>query len=357
MLLGEAISKCDHIAGVPLMPEIAKKMYNLYLAKGALATTAIEGNTLTEEEAVAQLEGRLRLPPSREYLSRELQNIVDACNRIQEDIFVRNDDSISVEIMLSMNAAVLKGLPMEKEVSPGAFRQHNVTVGKHRCAPWEDCKYLSHRLVDFLNDFPAPVKETRIFAVVKAVFAHVYLVWIHPFADGNGRTARLLEFNILMSGGFPAPACHLLSNHYNKTRTEYYRHLDIASSNPADILRFLEYALAGFVDGLSEQIEYIREQQWRVSWISYIHHLYAGRISKIEIRRRDLLLALPDDSFVPVDRIPSLSPEMAAAYGNKVLRTIERDIDKLAQANLVEISPAGIRAKKENILAFLPRHK
>ena len=51
-------------------------------AKGALATTAIEGNTLTEDEVVKHLEGRLRLPQSRQYLVKEIDNIVGACNSI-----------------------------------------------------------------------------------------------------------------------------------------------------------------------------------------------------------------------------------------------------------------------------------
>ena len=68
MLLGEAASKCEHIAGVPLQPETAKRLHQLYLAKGAAATTAIEGNTLTEEEVLQHIEGKLELPASKEYL-------------------------------------------------------------------------------------------------------------------------------------------------------------------------------------------------------------------------------------------------------------------------------------------------
>ncbi|MBW2661693.1 MAG: Fic family protein, partial [Deltaproteobacteria bacterium] len=37
---------------------------------------------------------------------------------------------------------------------------------------------------------------------------------MHPFGDGNGRTARLLEFEALLSSGVPAPSSQLLSNHY-----------------------------------------------------------------------------------------------------------------------------------------------
>src|ERR1035438_5894746 len=84
MLLGEAASKCEHIAGVPLRPSVAQDLHRLYLAKGALATTAIEGNTLTEKQVLQHLEGKLKLPRSKEYLAQEIDNIVGACNRIGE---------------------------------------------------------------------------------------------------------------------------------------------------------------------------------------------------------------------------------------------------------------------------------
>ena len=76
MALGEADSKCEHISGVPLQPATAENLHMLYLAKGVRATTAIEGNTLSEEEVIERIEGKLALPPSREYLGKEVDNIV-----------------------------------------------------------------------------------------------------------------------------------------------------------------------------------------------------------------------------------------------------------------------------------------
>src|SRR5437762_3539077 len=80
MLLGEVASKCEHIAGVPLKPETAKSLHLLYMAKGIRATTAIEGNTLSEAEVVDHLQGKLRLPASKEYLAKEVDNVLHACN-------------------------------------------------------------------------------------------------------------------------------------------------------------------------------------------------------------------------------------------------------------------------------------
>src|SRR4051812_4099530 len=80
MMLGECQSKCEHLLKVPLRPDVAEKLNKIYVAKGVLATTAIEGNTMTEEEVQQFLDGKLKLPPSREYLGQEISNIADECN-------------------------------------------------------------------------------------------------------------------------------------------------------------------------------------------------------------------------------------------------------------------------------------
>src|SRR5436305_1872818 len=61
LMLGECQSKCEHLAKYPLRPEVADEIHRMYLAKGVLATTAIEGNTLTEEEVRQIIEGKLKL--------------------------------------------------------------------------------------------------------------------------------------------------------------------------------------------------------------------------------------------------------------------------------------------------------
>lgn len=139
----------------------------------------------------------------------------------------------------------------------------------YRGAPAADCEFLLGRLCEWLNseEFAAPDEELKVpLALVKAVVAHIYLAWIHPFGDGNGRTARLVEFHILLASGVPVPAAHLLSDHYNLTRSQYYRELAKASKSGGDILPFIAYALNGFLDGIREQIKRVREQQMRVAW-------------------------------------------------------------------------------------------
>ena len=357
LLLGEAASKCDHIAGVPLSPPVAHDLHLVYLTKGVRGTTAIEGNTLSEEQVRQRIEGGSKLPPSQEYLGKEIDNIVEGCNKITGQFANRGDVSLTMESICEYNRLVLNGLPLAEGVIPGQIRAYSVGVFNYRGAPPEDCEFLLRRLCEWLNTgFQAPTFEKRkIYGILKAVLAHLYLAWIHPFGDGNGRTARLVEFQILLSVGVPTPAAHLLSNHYNTTRTEYYRHLDMSSKKENGVMLFVEYALQGFVDQLKAQLELIRSHQLDVHWINYIHECFRDNDTVTGRRQRHLVLDLTDKGeVVTLPQLLTISPRMAEHYRGKTLRTVKRDVNSLVDMGLVTMFSGRIFVEKGQMAAFLP---
>ncbi len=356
--LGEIASKCEHLSYLPLRPETAKQLHQIYLAKGVAATTAIEGNTLTEAEVRNAVEGKLKVPPSKEYLKQEVDNIIAACNGIGKAIVSSDPPRISAEMISSFNRQVLENLPLAEDVVPGELRKHQVVVGNvYRAPAAADCGYLLEKLCAWLqgDDFKESKGRESVSAVIKAILAHLYLVWIHPFGDGNGRTARLLEFQILLAAGIPSPAAHLLSNHYNQTRSEYYRQLDLASKSGGDIMPFLQYAVRGFVDGLHEQMNFVWEQQWDIVWQNHVHEQFQNRTHASDMRERHLALDLgAKDDWVTVADIPELTPRLAKAYAGKTTKTVQRDVNQLEKMNLIRREGRKIRARREIILSFLP---
>lgn len=359
--MGEVASKCEHLSGAPLRPELAQELNRVFLARGVLATTAIEGNTLTEEQVRRQVDGTLRLPPSQQYLQQEIKNIIDLCNeeiRAQIDP-TRESPDLTVDMIRRYNRRILEGLEMDGDVVPGELRRHSVVVGNvYRGAPAVDCPHLLKRLCDWMAgpDFVAPERELAIpFALIKAVIAHVYLAWIHPFGDGNGRTARLVEFHILFSNGVPLPAAHLLSDHYNRTRTQYYRELDRASKSGGDLMPFLRYAVQGFLDGIRAQIAEVRAHQMNVAWENHVHERFRDKKpSPAQKRRRDLVLELSGHDWVPVSEIGNLSPQVARFYASAGDRMLQRDLNALAKLDLIGRVHGKVRANKHVIQAFLP---
>ncbi len=359
-LLGESQSKCEHLAGVPLRPDIAATLHRVYLAKGVQATTAIEGNTLTEREVLARIEGNLSLPQSKEYLGREVDNVIVACNTIGRTAVLGDSQELSASDLSEYNRMVLQGLPSRPDVVPGVVRDHAIRVGSYIGPNFEDCASLMANLCSWLNtSFVATKGQDVPMAILKAIIAHVYFVWIHPFSDGNGRTARLLEFRLLLEGGVPTPAAHLLSNYYNQTRSEYYRHLDQASMNGGDLVPFIRYAMSGFIDELREQVKWIRFQQMDVTWRNYVHERFQD-VPASAVRDRQLHLVLElstQQDPVSAGDLAGLTPGLAALYRHKTDKTVTRDVNRLIEMELVERVGTKVRARQEIVAAFLPARR
>jgi Fic family protein len=356
--LGECRSKCEHLAGVPLRPDVAQKLHEVYLAKGIWGTTAIEGNTLSEEEVHQHVQGKLEVPPSKEYLKQEIDNILIESNRMLASIAAGKPLRLSAERVKKINGAVLKGLNLEEGVIPGKIRTYPVGVLTYKGAPAPDCEYLLERLCTWLasKDFePQGGLGSAHMAILKAIIAHLYIEWIHAFGDGNGRTGRLVEVQILLSAGIPSPAAHLLSNHYNQTRSQYLAHLKAASESGGKTLPFITYALEGFLDGLRGQIAYVRRLQMEVAWINYVHEYFRHNASRSADRQKMILLDLFErDEAVLIADLDQLSPRLAKAYAGMHQRTLLRDVENLEKAKLIARKGKKISANQALIARFLP---
>src|SRR5262245_48822221 len=84
-LLGKCDAMVEAISGMPLQPDYHRGLLRVSLIKGAQATTAIEGNTLTADEVERVADGQ-SLAPSKEYQEREVKNILDAMNLILDGV-------------------------------------------------------------------------------------------------------------------------------------------------------------------------------------------------------------------------------------------------------------------------------
>ncbi|MGD0967773.1 MAG: Fic family protein [Candidatus Aquilonibacter sp.] len=361
MLLGECQAKCEHLAGVLIDPAYAAKLQVIYCARGASASTQIEGNPLTEEQALAAIEHRLHLPAAQAYQETEVMNIVNACNEFLAELERGDRPAITYQRISDLNRKVLNQIPnTDDNVVPGEISRRGVVVGDgiYRGAPREDCKFLLDQMCAFLNgyQFDMPDSATIARAILQAIVAHLYLAWIHPFGDGNGRTARLLEVQILLASGAPAPAAHLLNTHYNQTRDAYYRTLRDSSAHGGDIRSFILYALRGLVEGLANQLAEVGEYQRDVIWRDYVNNRFVEIEGKPAIRQQRLLLILSgfQGPILP-SKLRSQSPHAKALYAQFDQKTLTRDINTLKQMGFLRQSPGGLIVDKDVLKAFAVR--
>lgn len=362
MRIGEAYARCAELSGTPLAPAMADALHQHALIRGAQATVAIEGNTLTIEQVAGIYAGEFSAPQSRAYQEREVRNVLEAFERIDGMVMEDGDLHLSAELICEMNRWVLDGVDPDAASAPGTIRTHSVVVGPYVGPPARDCWHLLERLAEWLDgdDFRPTSGESDenrgAFArtVLSALLAHLYIAWIHPFADGNGRTARLLEYVILArSGMVPLAAANLMANHFNLTRDRYYARL-AAASRERDVLGFLAYGIEGLVDGLVEHSAAVRAQHLGLAWQSYVAETMARfPTSPASERQRALVMALAPGEKVPRSDIAGLTPQLAQLYARTGPRTLARDLNRLEDAGLIDVSTEGIRARVDLMSAFL----
>lgn len=204
----------------------------------------IEGNTLTlnETEMVVNKGITIAGKGMREHL--EAINHKEAIDYIKD--IVRKKEPITERILLDIHSIVLHSIDKE---SAGIYRRVPVIISGSRHIP-PQAHLLQERMDDMFVWYGQNCNTTH--PVHLAAQMHERFVSIHPFIDGNGRTARLLMNLILMQHGFPI--ANIKGD--NDTRLRYYKTLEEASSG--DNSAFVEFIEDTVVDSLEHYLSIIR---------------------------------------------------------------------------------------------------
>lgn len=359
-MLGECHALVHALTDIPLQPEYRQRLLSVSLRKGAQATTAIEGNTLSEEE-IEKIQEGWTPPPSKEYLQIEVKNILEAFNTLLREIVTEDKvEIVTPELIKKFHHMIGKDLGEHFDAIPGRFRDDRRHVGPYLAPEHRYVPELIQKLCVWIGkEFHYNEGQNFSTAVVQAIVTHVYIEWIHPFGDGNGRTGRLLEFYILLRAGLPSIVSHILSNFYNLTRPEYYRQLDKARKT-RDLTEFIQYALQGFRDGLKENLNIIQESQFSIFWQHYIYESFADlKYTKKNVfkRKRALMLQMPINKQLTVDELLEISPEVAKRYATVGRPTVARDLKELQEIGLIRKEGRSYIANTRVLKAMMPGKK
>ncbi|ABJ76616.1 Fic family protein [Leptospira borgpetersenii] len=273
----------------------------------------------------------------------EVKNVLNALNlfrnRIVEDC---NTQLLNKNLIKEFHALIGKDLGENFAAIPGEFRKQNVTVGHVYKAPdYRDVESLIDSFCEWSKlEFHYEKGQTFSVAIIQEIVSHVYIAWIHPFGDGNGRTARLLEFYLLLRAGVPDIAAHILSNFYNSMRSEYYRKLDETSKNGGDLTHFINYALQGFKDGLQEVFNIVNQNQVELAWKNYVNETFktndfSGKSNIVNNRRLALVLSMNLENEYAFKEISEINEILQLQYVGKSKRTLLRDIEALLDMKLI----------------------
>lgn len=336
--LGQCDALVSAIRRTPVRPGDRRRFLDTALARGATATTTIEGAPPDEHEAGRPVAGP-RVPVKRESQEAEVMNVVRAWRTILDEVEAGTPPPVDADLLLRVHRMIGEGLGERLGAEPGRFRSGG-QAPPYAAPKADDVPGLVEGVLDWLNrEFPRPEPGGDFGqAIVRALVTHVHMLWIRPFGDGNGRTARLLEAYVLATAGNPAIASHLLTDHYNETRREYFRQLEGASRDRS-LTSFIGYAVEGLRDGLRDLHEGVAAANFRTAWRDFVAaRLAASGLRKKTVldRRRELMLAIPPEGSLDIEEIALLDAEVARTYGRLSRRTLRRDLAFLVATGLLD---------------------
>jgi Fic family protein len=188
-----------------------------------------------------------------------VKNYLNALKYIEK--IVADDEPINEKVILKIHKLVTdKTLPPQ---SCGRYRSGPIYVVRRRLGMPPETIYTgpeAKRVPKLMAEFVAWLKGSEgkeINPVIVAAVAHLEIAAIHPFNDGNGRTARALATLILYRRGYDFRRLFALEDHYNTDRPSYYKAINVGKTydaRRADSTSWLEY----FIDGFKKEIDGVK---------------------------------------------------------------------------------------------------
>ena len=246
------------ILNSPFIPKWGVTLRRETIIRGAHSSTAIEGNRLSLEQVSNLAHGREVMASSKD--KQEVLNylgVLENLGKLTDGKIITENNILSIHRMLTKET-------LENNSDCGKYRNRYVVIGNKltgeiifRPPVNKDVPNFIKDLIGWLNSEVAKELDP----VVEAGIAHYEFVRIHPFVDGNGRTARVLATLILYLRGFDAKQFFCLDDYYDSDRKAYYRVLQSVDQKTLDLTRWLEY----FVEGVNISIDAVKEKVIRLS--------------------------------------------------------------------------------------------
>jgi cell filamentation protein, protein adenylyltransferase len=219
-----------------------------------------------EVEEILKNPRRQTLPDARRRDEQEVRNAREVMFYVANLLGKQPDCPITEELICKLHELTTKDIEYENN-TPGAYRAHPVVAADyHPPASGDDVRRLMTEFVEWFRSPPAINWDP----IVRALVAHLYVISIHPFGDGNGRTSRALESFLLFQGKVNARSFYSLANFYYHNRPEYVWHLDNARFNSAnDLTSFVMFGLGGLVTELEEVHRQVLDEVKLISYRDY----------------------------------------------------------------------------------------
>jgi Fic family protein len=329
----------DIIASLPVLPHLAAFLDADLIRKSIFSTAALEGNPLDEKAVGALLDKEGPATAANDF-EREILNL-----KATHDKFIlaakKAKDAkpllLSEDLIKAVHAAITLGVN-NAAISPGLYRNTSVQVGNPEHGGTyvppkilEDIKTLMAAFVDWMNGEAL----LRTDPVIRAALAHFHLAKIHPFRDGNGRTARMIEAMILAAAGYRYIPSTLWNSYYLDIHDYYIAFSRAEKSENSSIQPFLDFYINSLKRSLQELQNRITLTIEPLLLREYAIHL-KNESRKLSSRQYYLIeLLIDNDIGFDHNDLKSMNP-FKLLYQKVSDKTIRRDIKKMESLNLLK---------------------
>jgi Fic family protein len=243
------------IARAKILPKHELRLRRQALIRMTHHSTEIEGNQLNMAQVEALYAKKKIDAPDRDIY--EVKNYLNALKYIEK--VVAEKKPIAEKVILKIHKLVT-----DKTLAPqycGHYRPGPIYVVRRRFGMPQETLYTgpdAKKVPELMKDFITWLKESEqneINPIIVAAIAHMEIAAIHPFNDGNGRTARALATLILYQRGYDFRRLFALEDYYNTNRPNYYKAINVGENyekRRTDITSWLEYFVKGFKKEIDE---------------------------------------------------------------------------------------------------------
>ena len=320
------------VAEMPILPSLASSLRKEAVIRSIHATAALDGNPLSGKEVGGIMSAALT-GSGAERAVREIENLKACCLALEMAGTGPGPFLMSLELMIRYNGIITGGTGASR---PGSYRDRKLSLGGPEQGftytppkKASDIQTLTGEFADWINS-PALLAEPPL---VRAALAHYHMILIQPFADANGRTARMLEALLMRVGGIKYAAL-LLSDYYYHHKDGYQ--LAFARSvmhENREVTPFLDFVLTGIIDSTREALAWMTGHIREITLREYFSGLAENR--EITGRQHELLKIMLDQAEpFTLRELWSRSP-FSGLYLKVSERTGRRDLDRLVELGLL----------------------
>lgn len=334
------------IRGIPIPPFVQNRLDSLNIMRAVRGTTGIEGTEVSEEEVQDILDtptDRRVLPEGRARDEQEVRNADQVMRYVAERLRAEPSAPLTEELVRHFHRTITQDIGYPNN-TPGRYRTFPVQAGTY--LPPREGDAVRALMAEFFKWFNSG-SAAHWNPVIRAIVAHFYVISIHPFGDGNGRTSRAVESYLLYQAGVNARGYYSLANYYYRNRPEYVSMLDhVRFVSDPDLSPFVMFALRG----LEEELEAVhREVLGEVTVISFRDFARetlasAGRLGSRAGERQLGLLVGVADRPLSLKTLRAGQAQLSFLYKGVSSKTLQRDIRTLVQEGLVLVNGDTLEA-------------